>query len=54
MTATSNRCEGSTLGPDFERVAAVLIRVVLRQVVNDDTETKGEPDADVGVLSCIN
>ncbi|MHB1208589.1 MAG: hypothetical protein ACYC1I_02645 [Acidimicrobiales bacterium] len=54
MTETSDRCEGSTSGPDFERVATVLIRVVLRQVVNDDTETRGEPDADVGVLSCIN
>ena len=40
--------------PDYDRVAVVLIRVVLRQVVNDDAVTRGEPDADVGVLSRIN
>lgn len=54
MTESSDHCERSTLGPDFERVATVLIRVVLRRVVNDDTENRGEPDADVGVLSSIN
>ncbi|MHB2028603.1 MAG: hypothetical protein ACYCPT_07270 [Acidimicrobiales bacterium] len=29
--------------PDFDRVARVLIRVVLRNVVNDGEETKGTP-----------
>jgi hypothetical protein len=36
--------------PDFDRVVDVLIRVVLRISEHDETQTKGGPSADTGVL----
>ena len=39
----------STAGPDYERVAAVLVRIGLRMVNEDKVEQEGS-DADDGVL----
>jgi hypothetical protein len=37
-------------GPDFDRVANIIIRVVLRMVVQDDKEPEGGLGANSGVL----
>ena len=36
--------------PDLDRVADVLILVALRLSEHDNEQTKGDPDADTGVL----
>jgi hypothetical protein len=39
--------------PDFERVASVLIRVVLRVLVHDGNHREGELSVDPGLLSSV-
>jgi hypothetical protein len=36
--------------PNYDRVADVFIHVALRMTEHDETKTKGEVDADTGVL----
>jgi hypothetical protein len=44
---------GMNAEPDFERVASVLIRVVLRVLVHDGNDREGEPSVDPGLLSSV-
>jgi hypothetical protein len=37
--------------PNFDRIAEVFIHVALRITEHDEAKTKGEVDADIGVLS---
>ena len=50
----ADRCNGDNIAPvDYDRVARVLIRVALRDVVNDESQEKGDVHADPRVLSRI-
>jgi hypothetical protein len=39
-----------TNGPNYERVAEIMLRVALRMTDHDESRTEGEVDVDTGVL----